>query len=73
MMGADPKVFLELTQRERLAEAEHERLLAQLPRPRSELRRELALACYRLANWLDDPSRYFQPSESGRVDWARIR
>ena len=56
---------------ELLAEAARERLAAQLPARHFGVRHELALACHRLANWLDDPSRYVQRLDSGREDWVR--
>jgi hypothetical protein len=31
---------------------------------------ELAIACHRLANWLDDKTQYVQPHESGPEHWA---
>jgi hypothetical protein len=83
MLSGDPTLFLHLKQQDLLIEAERERLAAQLPHSRSSVRRDLALACYRLAGWLDDPKRpapwseaergYLQQTDSGRVDWAQIR
>jgi hypothetical protein len=53
------------------AEAESERLLSNLPeREPLRVRHTLALACYRLASWLDRPGQYFQSVESGGEDWA---
>jgi hypothetical protein len=57
-------------QQQRLREAEQERLAAQLPRRRSAVRHGLAVACHRVANWLDHSNRYVRPVESGRADWA---
>ena len=73
MLSGDPNLFLHLKQQDLLIEAERERLVAQLPHSRSSVRRDLALVCYRLADWLDDPKRYLQQADSGRADWARIR
>ncbi len=71
-MMSDPILLANVRRQELLAEADRERLAAQLHRSRSPMRRELALACYRLADWLDNPQRYLQRSESGGVDWARV-
>jgi hypothetical protein len=69
-MMFDPDTQLALRREELLAEAEHERLLAHLPRHENRVRRELALACVRLANWLDEPPGYVQLPDPGREDWA---
>lgn len=69
----DLSLLADIRRQDLLAEAEHERLAATLYRPRGSMRRALAVACYRLADWLDNPKRYLQRSESGRVDWARVR
>jgi hypothetical protein len=47
-----------------------DRLAAQLPRGDGQVRRELALACYRLAHWLD-AGQYVQQPETVREYWAR--
>ena len=70
MLIVDPAEHIDARRFELLAEAERERLIAQLPPRPSVLRRGLALACYRLADWLDDPARYVQPAESGPEHWA---
>lgn len=66
--------FSELRHNDLKAEADRERLAAMLRTPRdsrvSQLRRVMATQCTRLANWLDDPSRYLQRAEAGREDWA---
>ena len=72
-MVTDLSLFADLKRQDLLAEAERERLAAQVRRPRAVMRHELALACYRLADWIDNPKRYLQRSESGRVDWVRVR
>jgi len=72
-MMCDPNLFADYKRQDLLVEADHERLAAQVREPRSPMRRELALACYRLADWLDNPKRYLQQPESGRVDWVRVR
>ncbi|MDQ3809292.1 MAG: hypothetical protein M3336_03280 [Chloroflexota bacterium] len=53
-----------------LEEAAHERLLALLPRRPGALRRGLAAACYRMADWLDT-SRYSQTASSGGESFSR--
>jgi hypothetical protein len=55
---------------ERIKEADMWRLAAKLPRRRSVVRREVALACLRLANWLDNSNQYVRPLQSGPADWA---
>jgi hypothetical protein len=55
MMSNDPWSMVSYRQHDLLAEAESERLLNNLPeRPPLHLRRKLAVACYRLASWLDN-------------------
>jgi hypothetical protein len=72
-MMVDPTIQVEFRRRDLLVEADRERLAAEARQSRPPLRRELAVACLRLADWLDDdPKRYLQPSESGRAGWARI-
>jgi hypothetical protein len=71
-MMCDPSLLGTLKQQEMLDEAKRERLAALVEHHRSPLRRELAVFCVRLADWLDDPKRYVQPSESGRAGWARL-
>jgi len=70
VMLADPDAFITSRRQELLAEADGERLAALLPRRPSAARHSLALACYRLANWLDAPSRYVRVSEPGPENWA---
>ena len=72
-MVTDLSLFADLKRQDLLAEAERERLAAQVRRPRLVMRHELALACYRLADWIDRPKQYLQQPESGRVDWVRAR
>ena len=72
-MIGDPVLFADLKRTDLLVEADRERLANQVRRPRRLMRHELALACYRLADWIDNPKRYLQRSESGRVDWVRAR
>jgi hypothetical protein len=66
-MMVDYNVQVEFRCREMLVEADRARLAAQVRHDRPAMRRELALICHRLADWLDDPKRYLQPAESGRV------
>ena len=72
-MIGDPVLFADLKRKDLLVEADRERLANQVRRPRSLMRHEIAVACYRLADWIDSPKRYVQRSEPGRVDWARVR
>jgi hypothetical protein len=72
-MIGDPVLFADLKRKDLLVEADRERLAHQVRRPTAPMRHELALACYRLADWIDNPKRYVQRSEPGRVDWARVR
>jgi hypothetical protein len=66
MMSNDPWSMVSHRQQDLLAEAENERLLNSLPeRPPLHLRRKLAIACYRLASWLDNQGAYF--AREGRV------
>jgi hypothetical protein len=62
--------FVAYRRQELLEEAEHERLLAQVPHASHHgVRHGLASACYRVANWLD-ADWYAQPVKSGREDWV---
>ena len=70
MMLADPDQFVANRRQALLAEAEGERLAAQLPRRPSAARHGLALVCYRVADWLDAPGRYVRSAESGPENWA---
>lgn len=72
-MMSDLTLFADLKRKDLLAEAERERLANQVRRRPSAVRHELAVACLRLADWIDSPKRYLQRSESGRVDWVRVR
>ena len=71
MMINDAESMVSYRQQELLAEAESDRLLSNLPeREPLHLRRKLAVACYRLASWLDRPgstfSRSSQAARTGR-------
>ncbi len=72
-MISDPMSLADLKLQDLLVEAERERLAAQVRQPVSPMRRELALACHRLADWIDNQQGYLRPSEAGRVDWLRAR
>jgi len=72
-MMCDLSLLADLKRKDLLVEADRERLANQLRRPASPIRHELATACYRLADWIDNPNRYLQRPESGRVDWVRAR
>ena len=53
------------------AEAEQARLAALLPHNTTTgLRHEVAVACYRLATWLDAQAEYVQLPEPGAEDWV---
>jgi hypothetical protein len=69
----DPNVFFDAKRDTLMEEAERERLIAQLPSRGWTSRRSLAIACHRLANWLDGslPDQYFSPAETGPVAWVR--
>jgi hypothetical protein len=67
MMSNDPWSLVSHHQQDLLAEAESERLLNSLPeRPPLHLRRQLAVACYRLASWLDNQGPYLSRAETAR-------
>lgn len=71
MLNIDPTELVHTRQRELLDEAERERLIQKLP-PRSlGVRKALAVACYRVASWLDSPAGYVQMPDPGSEDWAR--
>jgi hypothetical protein len=69
MLG-DPSVLVSSHRDDLLREAEHERLAASLAPHSSGVRRHLARVCHRLANWLDAPTRYASPVDSGSSDWC---
>jgi hypothetical protein len=66
----DPTLLLASRTADLLHEAAQERLAAQVPHAPSAVRHELAVACVRLANWLDQADRYLSPVESGPEDWV---
>jgi hypothetical protein len=73
MLNLDPIQLIDEHRRRLEAEAEQERLIAMLPpapSPAAAARRGLALACYRLATWLDAPAGYVQMPEAGPEDWV---
>jgi hypothetical protein len=70
MLNVDPTEHVAFHRQQLLDEIEHQRLLAQLPPHGFQVRRSLALVCARLADWLDEPTRYVQPGESGPEHWA---
>jgi hypothetical protein len=70
MLLPDPDAFVRTRRRDLLAEADAERLAALVPRRPSVARRALARGCYRLADWLDAPSRYLRASEAGPEHWV---
>ena len=70
MISYNPDEFVIGRQFELMAEAEHQRLVAQLPAQQNGWRHDLAAACFRLASWLDEPAGYVQMPEPGPEDWA---
>jgi len=70
MMTFDHDALVAARQNEFLAQAERDRLAAQLPAQEGGLRRELAVVCYRLATWLDAPAGYVQMPDAGPEDWV---
>jgi hypothetical protein len=71
MQSNDPWEMASYHQQDLLAEAESERLLSMLPeRPPLHVRHKLAMACFRLASWLDTSAPYFPPADCGGEDWA---
>jgi hypothetical protein len=67
----NPEVLFEYRRQTLVQEAEHQRLLAQLPRRgHGGLRPRLARACRRLADWLDGRDGYLSPPETGRSYFA---
>ena len=71
-MSLDPSVLIFARRQQLIEEADHERLLAQLPhrQHRPLLRRGLAVICHRLANWLDGSNGYVSLPESGPAYWV---
>jgi hypothetical protein len=66
----DPTLLVQAHREDLLQEAERERL-ATLARPHaSTVRQHMAAACNRVADWLDEPTRYDSPAESGHSDWV---
>ena len=55
---------------ELLHDAYNERLAALVPQRGSNMRRDLAVACHRLADWLDGSDRYVRRSEAGPGYWV---
>jgi hypothetical protein len=73
----DPTPIINFRRQDLLHEADHERLLAQVPAAPSAVRRELALVCLRLADWLETAERGPQredqdlsPAEPGPAHWV---
>jgi len=70
-MYGEPSWYVYLHHEDLLREAAQARLANQLTRRSSQLRRPLALACHRLADWLDASDRYASTADSGGSDWVR--
>ncbi len=73
MLYVDPTRYAAFRRMDLLEEARRERLARQLPRARSRLRCASARVLQRLADWLDDSSRYVRAAEPGLSDWAAPR
>jgi hypothetical protein len=71
-VSLDPSVLIYARRQQLIEEADHERLLAQLPGydRGPHLRRGLAIVCHRLANWLDGSNGYVSLPESGPAYWV---
>jgi hypothetical protein len=70
MFPIDADHFVEFRRQTLIEEAQHERLLAELPHAASGMRRGLASACYRIATWLD-ADWYARRLDASRDDWVR--
>lgn len=70
MLNIDPTELVYTRGRELLDEAERERLIQQLPPRASGVRRALAVACFRVASWLDGPAGYVQMPDPAAEEWA---
>jgi hypothetical protein len=70
MLNVHPDEYVFDHQRELITEAANAHLASLLPRREPALRRYLATACYRLANWLDAPAGYVQLPDPGPEDWV---
>ena len=69
-MMFEPGSIAATRRRELIAEADAERLAAQLPHAPAGLRRDLAAVCVRLAQWLDEPDQYVSTAEPGPQNWV---
>jgi len=67
MLTHDPYSLCATHQQDLLDEADRDRLAALLPRGQSGLRKALAIACIRVASWLDAPAGYVQLPDPGRM------
>ena len=66
----DPTLIVHAHRQDLLQEAERERL-ATLARPHtSTFRHQIAVACNRIADWLDTPGQYGSTHDSGHSDWV---
>ena len=70
MLTDDPYSLYATHRQDLIVEAERDRLAASLPRRPSVVRKVLAVACVRVATWLDAPAGYVQLPEPGPEDWA---
>jgi hypothetical protein len=69
-MFGDPNLFVFQHHDDLIREAMQARLANQLAH-RPSVRHALAVACHRLADWLDGSSQYSSTSDAGRSDWVR--
>jgi len=65
MLHTDPSSYVAMHQQDLLDEANRDRLAAELPPRQGVVRKALAVACVRLATWLDAPAGYVQLPDPG--------
>jgi hypothetical protein len=65
MLTDDPYSLYATHRQDLLDEADRDRLAALLPPGQSALRKALAVACIRVATWLDAPAGYVQLPDQG--------
>ena len=67
MLTDDPYSLYATHRQDLLDEADRDRLAALLPPPQNAVRRTLAVACIRVATWLDAPAGYVQLPDPGQL------
>jgi hypothetical protein len=70
-MFGDPTLFITQYHDDLIREAAQARIADQLEHRGSTVRHDLALACHRLADWLDGSNQYPSASDSGPSGWVR--